>query len=110
MTEGQIVDDANFFKWLTGIILLMGSLLFSWTHARASSAHKKIDDDRRDTGRRFSLIDSNISTCKQGIDKDLANHMTEFQIKDFVDRSIKPLEDKIDAVHVDLKAVLREMK
>lgn len=97
--------------------MMMGSLLFGWTHHRASSAHKKIDGERKDNESRFNLVYEKISrqentvrVCKDQIEEDMKHHMTEGQIKDFVDRSIKPIEKAINAVHEDVKEILKERR
>ena len=89
------MDDANFFKWLFGTFLVIWVFITKWTHTRASSAHEKINK-----------VSDKLGLCRQEIDREFSSHMTEFQIKDFVDRSIKPLENKVDAIHVDLKTLL----
>jgi len=102
---------------LVGLLMMMGSLLFGWTHHRASSAHKKIDDERKDNESRFDSVHERIAnqghtihTCKNQIEEDIKHHMTEVQIKDFVDRSIKPIQTQIMVVHEDVKEILKEMR
>jgi len=117
MHKGQIMDDSTFLKWLLGLVASMGLLLFNWTHHRASSAHKKIDDERKDNEARFIMVyekiagqGNTISKCKNQIEEDIKHHMREDQIKDFVDRSIKPIETQIGVVHDDVKEILKEMR
>lgn len=111
------MDDSTFYKYLLGLLLMTGSLLFGWTHHRASSAHNKIDDERKDNEDRFKMVyakiarqEGTIITCKDQIEEDIKHHMTEVQIKDFVDRSIKPIETQIKVVHDDVKEILKEMR
>ncbi len=111
------MDDANFFKWLSGGLLFTGGLLLKWIHHRASSAHGKIDSERKDNEARFNLVyekiagqSGTISKCKNQIEEDMKHHMREDQIKDFVDRSIKPIETQINVVHEDVKEILKEMR
>jgi len=111
------MDDSTFYKYLVGLLMMMGSLLFGWTHHRASSAHKKIDDERKDNESRFNLVHTKINkqegtihTCKNQIEEDMKHHMTEGQIKDFVDRSIKPIQTQLTVVHEDVKEILKEMR
>ena len=117
MHKGYTMDDSTFYKYLVGLLMMMGSLLFGWTHHRASSAHRKIDIERKDNEARFNLVhtkinkqESTIHTCKGQIEEDIKHHMTEVQIKDFVDRSIKPIETQINVVHEDVKEILKEMR
>lgn len=111
------MDDSTFYKYLVGLLMMTGSLLFGWTHHRASSAHKKIDVERKDNEARFNLVYEKIAkqggtihTCRNQIEEDIKHHMTEVQIKDFVDRSIKPIETQIGVVHDDVKEILKEMR
>lgn len=111
------MDDSTFWKWLVGLIMTAYLFLLRWTHSRASSAHTKIDNERKDNEARFNLVyekiagqGNTISRCKNQIEEDIKHHMTEVQIKDFVDRSIKPIETSIKTVHEDVKEILKEMR
>lgn len=119
-----MVDDSTFWKWLVGIIMTAYLFLLKWTHSRASSAHTKIDNERKDNEARFNLVyekiagqGQTISKCKNQIEEDMKHHMREDQIKDFVDRSIKPLETQISTVHdgqkaahEDIREILKELQ
>jgi len=113
MNESDYMDDSTFYKYVIGILTLAWSLLIGWTHHRASSAHTKIDSERKDNEARFNLVYEKIAEsiqktekCRIEIKKDLEVRMTEPHIKEYVAMSIKPLENKVDATHTDIKAIL----
>jgi len=107
------MDDASFWKWLFGAFLTIWIFITKWTHHRVSTAHAKIEKERDTVDAKIGLIYAKIDEsiakteqCRNEIKKDLEVRMTEPHIKEYVGMSIKPLENKIDAVHVDLKALL----
>ena len=113
------VGDSNFWMWLVGIFLSFWGLITKWQSARITDAHKKIEEDRRDNGRRFENAHKEIEfnndkmhDCRQQLYTDLdklsRTLMTEAQVKDFVDRSIRPIEKSINAVHTDIKLLIAE--
>jgi len=117
MAKGHTMDETNFFKWLFGAFLTIWIFVTRWTHSRTTSAHSKIDEERKDNEARFNTVHekinrqaSTIHTCKNQIEEDIKHHMTEGQIKDFVDRSIKPIQTQITVVHEDVKEILKEMR
>lgn len=87
----------GFIEWLLGIITILFTLLFGWLNNKTTLAHSKIDKAER-----------RVSRCRQEISEDLSRHMNEAQVKDFVDRTIKPIENKVDAIHTDVKTLLKK--
>ena len=118
MIKGQIVDDSTFFKWLVGSIAAAYLLVLKWTHHRATSAHIKIDDERKDNEDRINKVYEKIAEgvsktekCRDEIKKDLEVRMKAPDIKEYVGMSITPLANKVDEIHTDVKALLaRELK
>ncbi len=109
--------DPSFLTWLSMMASGMLVLLFGWTHNRASSAHTKIAKERTANEARINLCYEKIAetvnkteNCRIKIERDIAEHMTEVQIKDFVDRSIKPIQTQINIVHDDVKTILKEVR
>ena len=116
--------DPSFLTWLSMMASGMLVLLFGWTHKRASSAHIEVAKERIANEARINLCYEKIAetvnrteACRIKIEKDIAEHMTEVQIKDFVDRSIKPIQtqisgvdNRIDVVHDDVKTILKEVR
>ena len=91
----------NFIQWLLGIVSLLFFTMLGWVNSKSNTAIRKADASA-----------NTVSVCRKEIDKnihDLSKElMTEVQVKDFVDRSIKPLEKSIQAVHTDIKELLRK--
>jgi len=107
------MGDENFWRWLAGIIAGAYLLVLKWTHTRASTAHDKIDAERKDMDAKINLvyakIDESIARtekCRLEIKKDLDVRMTEPHIKEYVALKIEPLANKVDEIHVDVKALL----
>ena len=94
------MDDTTFLKWLIGLLMAAWTLLFSWTHSRATSAHDKAEEANNKINKCRQEVDTNVHDLSRTL-------MTEAQVKDFVDRSLKPLEKSIQAVHTDIKILIR---
>lgn len=86
-------------QWLLGLVTTLLLILFGWSNSKANLAHRRIDEEI-----------NTITKCKEDINNEFSKHMTEPQVKDFVDRTIKPIENKIDAIHSDLKQWMREQR
>jgi hypothetical protein len=116
--KGLTMDDSTFLKWALGLVTLLGLTLIGRTHTKATDAHVKIEKERDDNEARLALCYQRIAdttekteVCRREIYKDMhslsSKLMTEVQVKDFVDRSIKPMQDSINAVHSDVKELLK---
>ena len=106
--------DSNFggsgvISYLLGAVQLLWLLLLGRTHASAKSAHDSIAEERKLNDAKATVIHEKInksinqvSLCRQQVDENIRtlskDLMTELQVKDFVDRSIKPLENQISAI------------
>lgn len=112
---GDKMDNITFANYLMGLIAGLTLLLFGWTHTRASQAHTKIDTERKDNEARFRLCYEKIAeqgrlteACRQQIGLRIDSHMTEVQVKDFVDRTTKPIEKTLAEMHSDIKTIMRD--
>ena len=125
MRKGQIMDEPTVIKSLLGLVATLSLLLFSKNHAVAKDAHTKIDHEREATDDKMDTVHekinaavSSIHSCRQEVDMSIHTMskelMTEVQVKDFVDRSIKPIETKINDLNLKMtdshKEVMAELK
>lgn len=111
------LGNPNLLSYLLGIVQVLWLILLGRTNSKADSSLEKVDKERTANEARFNLVyekiakqENTIHTCKNQIEEDMKHHMTEGQIKDFVDRSIKPIETSIKAVHEDVKEILKERR
>lgn len=107
------MDDASFWKWLFGAFLTVWLFLTRWTHHRVSQAHERIEKERESNDAKINLIYAKIDEsiaktekCRNEIKKDLEVRMTSPDIKEYVGLKIEPLTNKVDEIHVDVKALL----
>ena len=118
------MDDTDFFKWLFGTFLTVWYFVTRWTHARTTSAHQKIEEDRRDNGRRFANAQketnevlTQVTVCKEKIEEKLAEHaketMTEPHIIQYVDTVVGPLKElrpKVDEIQLAVARIEEALK
>jgi hypothetical protein len=109
----QAMDEPTLWKSLIGLI----GILFVWNNSRVNSAHDKIDEERIASEERNALVYAKIAEgvaktekCRDEIKKDLEVRMKAPDIKEYVGMSIRPLENKIDALHIDVKSMLTRNK
>ena len=70
------------------------TLIITKLFRRMEQAHAKIDGEIKDR------YDHHIELMKE-----IALHMPEAKVKDFVDRTLRPMETKVDAISGEVKAV-----
>lgn len=107
----------GFWKWLAALVAGAYLLLLRLAHAKATSAHASIEahrlETKKDVGKIYDEIQKSKNEtylCRKEIEKDMQtimkavnDRMSETQIKDFVDREIRPINGKLGELSQDVK-------
>ena len=103
-------------KIILGFIGSAWLVITGWTHHRASSAHDKLDERRKEFKYDVTKVYERIKTgedsqekCRQELEEKVNNRMTESQIKDFVDREVKSLQRSVDTVNNNVEKMSSTM-
>lgn len=84
--------------WISGLVAGAYLLLLNWLYT-SIVREKKLTAWRVDEiYKRIKKAEEETQHCRQDIEKQMSVHMTEPQIKDFVDRSVRPLKEAVDGV------------
>lgn len=89
---------------LTGIVMGVLSIPLGWLWMLNQSAHKKIRENEKALQEEAEKLERKIEATKLIL---AGNHFTKPEVRDLVDREIRPLKDTMEEIKGDVKYLVR---
>ena len=101
-------DEAllNRLLWYVSGLTIASAIAISFMQAQIIDLYGEVDDVKLGIKEGFSAIGVQLDTIERDRKEVDKTRMTETHIKEHVALSVKPLTNKVNEIHVDVKSIL----